>query len=152
MTLWYSLLSGQYNYISRALSPQPIQHFSVKRLDPYLDILWLTFISSIWLVILCSYNSFQICYHKPVVCWAWVRVEFPKPHPGSLFIGQHTHVVAPQRHRNPLRIHQWQDGAFLINSVWSHRCFQPHWETHTHTHTRAGNECILKVHVKLVKV
>lgn len=35
-----------------------------------------------------------------------------------LFIGQQTHdVQAPQRLQKPLRIHQQQDGVFLIKSV-----------------------------------
>lgn len=55
---------------------------------------------------------------------------------GFLFIGQQTHVVAPQRHRNPLRINQWQDGAFLINSVWSCRCIQPRWHRDRHESVR----------------
>ena len=126
MTLWCSLSSWHNNYISRALSLQPIQHFSIRCLDPYRNVMSLTFIKSISLVISCSYNSFQICHHKAVIC----RVcGFPSHLPGFLFIGQQTHVVAPLRHWNPLRIHQWQDGAFLINSVWSCRCIQPHWQS-----------------------
>lgn len=124
MTLLRQLKRPHHNYISRTLSPI----FSIYCLDYYLRTTSLTFITSSWLVILCS-NSFQISYHKPVVCVfsAW----FSQSLSGFLFIGQQTHVVAPQRHWNPLRINQCQDGAFLINSVWSCRCIQPHWHTET---------------------
>lgn len=79
MTLWCSLSSWHNNYISRALSLQPIQHFSIRCLDPYRNVMSLTFIKSISLVISCSYNSFQICHHKAVICCVCVCVWVSQP-------------------------------------------------------------------------
>lgn len=96
MSLWCSLLSRHNNYISRALSLQPIQRFSIQCLDPYLNVMWLAFINSIGLVILCSYNSFLMCYRKPVVRCAWASMVSPASSCLSVYRPAHTCGVSPK--------------------------------------------------------
>lgn len=89
-----------------------------------------------------------MCYHCVCVCVfmvspasSWLSVYRPADTCGD-----------SRRHQDPLRIHQWQDGAFLINSVWSCRCIQPHWhserERERHQSERKGR--VLESRVKSV--
>lgn len=109
------------NYVSRALWLRPTQLFSIECLDSYLNITQLTFINSVWLVMLSSYNLFQLCSRSQL------RVSPAPSYRLSVCRPAHTCGSSPKV-LNPLRIHQWQDGAFLINSVWSFRGIQPCWE------------------------
>lgn len=79
-----------------------------------------------WLVTSSSYVSSRAAPEQ-TCCMPGTSARFPRP-------SSHVSVCRPactcggsQRHRNLLRIHQWQAAAFLINSVWSSRCIRPHF-------------------------
>lgn len=94
------MMLSHNNYVSRALSLQPIQLFSIK-VSRFLS--RHNAVNIYQLSLTCNLALLQLIpdmLSEPVECCAWrgCIVSLLPPPPDSLFIGQHTHVVAPQRH------------------------------------------------------
>lgn len=88
---------SQNNYVSGALSLGPFQLFSIEVSR------FLSRVNIYQLSLTCNLALLQLIpdmLSEPAECCAWrgcIVSPLPPP-PDSLFIGQHTHVVAPQRH------------------------------------------------------
>lgn len=123
--LWCALLSWHNNYIRGAVWLQPIQRVFIQRCDLYLGVAPFASTDPVRFVTSRSYTSSRtagtnLLYagHERTVSPASSHVSVCRP---ARTCG------GSQRHRNLLRIHQWQAAAFLINSVWSSRCIRPHF-------------------------
>lgn len=94
------MMLSHNNYVSGALSLEPIQLFSIE-VSRFLS--RHNTVNIYQLSLTCNLALLQLIsdmLSEPVECRAWrgcIVSPLPPP-PDSLFIGQHTHVVAPQRH------------------------------------------------------